>query len=104
MVRGFRGVGVRVTFLFTDVEGHTRLWDRYPEATAAALARHDDIVRSVIEAHGGYVFITAGDSFSAAFGAAGDAVAAAVSAQRALDALAWPDGISAQAERCSVSI
>ena len=82
-----------VTFLFTDVEGHTRLWDRYPEATTAALARHDNIVRSAIEVCGGYVFTTAGDSFSAAFQSTGDAVAAAVSAQRELVAFEWPDGV-----------
>jgi predicted ATPase/class 3 adenylate cyclase len=82
-----------VTFLFTDIEGHTRLWDHYPEATTAALAKHDHVVRSAIEAHGGYVFTTAGDSFSAAFASTADAVAAAVAAQRALGAVDWPDGV-----------
>lgn len=56
-----------VTFLFTDVEGSTRLWDTDPDAMREALARHDEILRSAIEERGGYVFTTAGDSFSAAF-------------------------------------
>ena len=56
-----------VTFLFTDVEGSTRLWEEDGEAMRLALAAHDRILRSVIEAHDGYVFSTAGDAFSAAF-------------------------------------
>ena len=71
-----------VTFLFTDVEGSTRLWEEFPDAMQAALASHDATVRSVIEEHGGYVFSTAGDAFSAAFWTPGDALAAAVEAQR----------------------
>ena len=50
----------------------------------AALERHDAIVRAAIEGHGGYVFSTGGDGFGVAFGRAGDAVAAAVEAQRGL--------------------
>ena len=73
-----------VTFLFTDIEGSTRLWEEHPGAMQGAVARHDEIVRSVIEGRGGYVFTTAGDSFAAAFGRAADAVAAAVEVQRAL--------------------
>ncbi len=42
-----------VTFLFTDVEGSTRLWEEHPEAMRPALARHDEIVRDAIEAHDG---------------------------------------------------
>ena len=42
-----------VTFLFTDIEGSTRLWERAPDAMRAALGRHDSILRSTIEAHGG---------------------------------------------------
>ena len=58
---------------------------------ARALAAHDRILRSVVEAHGGYVFSTAGDAFSAAFWTPGDAVAAAVEAQRRLGAEQWPE-------------
>ena len=58
--RADRPVGT-VTFLFTDVEGSTRLWEESPEAMRLALAAHDGILRTVIEEHGGYVFSTAGD-------------------------------------------
>lgn len=70
-----------VTFLFTDIEGSTRLWEEYGEGMQRALSRHDEILRSVIEQHGGYVFSTAGDSFAAAFQAASNGVAAAFLAQ-----------------------
>lgn len=80
-----------VTFLFTDVEGSTRLWEEASEQMARALEKHDSILRSTIEGHGGYVFSTAGDAFSAAFTRAGDALAAAVDAQRLLETEAWPE-------------
>ena len=80
-----------VSFLFTDIEGSTPLWERHPEAMRAALERHDAILRAAIEAHGGFVFSTAGDAFSAAFQTPGDAVGAALDAQRALQAEPWPD-------------
>jgi class 3 adenylate cyclase len=44
-----------VTFLFTDIEGSTRLWEGQPGAMQAALARHDDILRNIIEAQGGHI-------------------------------------------------
>ena len=56
-----------VTFLFTDIEGSTKLWERHPEAMQAALARHDEILRGAIEQRGGYVFKTVGDAFCCAF-------------------------------------
>jgi predicted ATPase/class 3 adenylate cyclase len=70
-----------VTFLFTDIEGSTRLWEERPEEMRAALAEHDGIVRGAIETHGGYVFSTGGDGFAAAFARASDAVNAAAEAQ-----------------------
>ena len=73
-----------VTFLFTDVEGSTALWDRHPAAMKDLLAEHDRIVRSVVEAHGGYVFTTAGDSFSVAFAQVRDALDAALEVQLSL--------------------
>jgi predicted ATPase/class 3 adenylate cyclase len=79
-----------VTFLFTDIEGSTGLWESAPEAMRSALARHDAILRSTIERHGGYVFATGGDGFAAAFARAGDALRAALDAQLALTAEAWP--------------
>src|SRR5262245_6112963 len=59
-----------VTFLFTDIEGSTRLWETDPEAMRAALVLHDDVLRSVIEARGGWLFKHTGDGVCAAFGSA----------------------------------
>ena len=75
-----------ITFLFTDIEGSTRLWEKHPEAMQVALARHDAILRQTIESHGGHVFKTVGDAFYAAFTSAPQAVVAALEAQRALHA------------------
>lgn len=77
-----------VTFLFTDVERSTVLWETDP-GMHMALARHDEILRSSIEDGGGYVFTTAGDSFAAAFASAPDAARAATAAQEALTAEPW---------------
>ncbi len=79
-----------VAFLFTDVEGSTGLWASDADAMSSSLRVHDDVVRSGIERRGGYVFSTAGDSFSAAFQRASDAVAAAEEIQETLDAMVWP--------------
>jgi predicted ATPase/Tfp pilus assembly protein PilF len=81
-----------VTFLFTDIESSTRLWEQHPELMAVALVRHEGLLRSAIEASGGCVFKTGGDSFCAAFTSAGHAVTAAAAAQRSLHAEVWPDG------------
>ena len=56
-----------VTFLFTDIEGSTRLWDSRPEMMAVALERHDSIVRDVCVERGGFVFSTGGDGFAVVF-------------------------------------
>ncbi len=79
-----------VTFLFTDIQGSTRLWEQYPDAMRAALARHDALLRGSIEANDGRVFKTFGDAFHAAFASAEAALAAALAAQTALHAEAWP--------------
>jgi class 3 adenylate cyclase len=79
-----------VTLLFTDVEGSTRLWEAERDAMAAALRRHDEILRDAIEQAGGYVFKTVGDSFCAAFSAARAGLDAALAAQRNLAAQSWP--------------
>jgi predicted ATPase/class 3 adenylate cyclase len=81
-----------VTFLFTDIEGSTRLWDRAATAMRTALARHDAIVRGAIESHGGHVFASGGDGFAAAFERAGAGLGAALAAQSQLGAEVWPDG------------
>jgi predicted ATPase/class 3 adenylate cyclase len=77
------------TFLFTDIEGSTTLWEQFPELMRGALARHDSIMRTVIEAHNGTVFKTVGDSFCAVFPTASEAVRAAAAAQHAFAAEAW---------------
>src|SRR5689334_16084633 len=78
-----------VTFLFTDLEGSTRLWEEHPDAMRDALARHDEILRAAIDSHGGYVVKTTGDGFHAAFATADSAVGAAVAAQTVLEREAW---------------
>ena len=59
-----------VTFLFTDLEGSTRLWEEHPEAMESALARHDSILQESVEAHSGVVFSRMGDGLAAAFASA----------------------------------
>ena len=78
-----------VTFLFTDIEGSTTRWEHHPEAMHTALARHDTLLRSLITAHGGYVFKMVGDAVYAAFAFPTDAVSAALDAQRAVSAEEW---------------
>jgi predicted ATPase/class 3 adenylate cyclase len=78
-----------VTFLFTDIEGSTKLAQQHPEAMPALLARHHEILHQSLQAHNGYVFQIVGDSFAAAFHFAKDALNAAVDAQRKLHNEAW---------------
>ncbi len=79
-----------VTFLFTDIERSTRLWEDHPDEMRGALERHDELVLSAIAGRGGYVFSSGGDGFCAAFGRAEDAVGAAIEAQVSLGAEVWP--------------
>jgi predicted ATPase/class 3 adenylate cyclase len=81
------------TFLFTDIENSTALWDRHPGEMRQAVERHDRILHDTMEAHGGFVFSHGGDGVAVAFQRAGDAVAAAVAAQRALLEEPWPAGV-----------
>ena len=78
-----------VTFLFTDIQGSTRLWEQHPDAMRPALARHDHLLHQAIADNNGYVFKTVGDAFCAAFATAPDAVQAALSAQQAMEAQSW---------------
>src|SRR5450755_4866382 len=78
-----------VTFLFTDIEGSTRLWETQHAAMQQALAHHDAIMRDAIAANDGYLVKTTGDGAHAAFAIAADAIAASLAAQRALQAHAW---------------
>jgi len=73
-----------VTFLFTDIEGSTRLWEEHPDVMRLVLARHDAQLRAAIETNGGVVFKTVGDAFCAAFHTPREAVEAALAAQRNL--------------------
>jgi class 3 adenylate cyclase len=79
-----------VTFVFTDIEGSTRLWEEHPDAMRGALARHDEILRRAVEYHGGVIVKTTGDGAHAAFAVSAPAVLAAVDAQRDLGAETWP--------------
>jgi predicted ATPase/class 3 adenylate cyclase len=80
-----------VTFLFTDIEGSSRLWENHGDAMAVALARHDAILRESLEARGGNIFKTIGDAFCAAFPVALGALEAAVAAQRLLRDEPWQE-------------
>lgn len=74
-----------VTFLFTDVEGSTRRWETDADGMRKALAAHDEVLRSAIEAHGGILFKHTGDGVCAAFSSPKSAVDAAVAAQHKLE-------------------
>ena len=74
-----------VTFLFTDVEGSTRRWEADADAMRASLAAHDEVLRSAVEAHGGWLFKHTGDGVCAAFASPRSAIDAAVAAQRGLE-------------------
>lgn len=78
-----------VTLLFTDIEGSTKRWERHPAAMAAAVARHDALLRTCVAAHQGHVFKTVGDAVCAVFADPTQALAAALASQRALAAESW---------------
>ncbi len=82
-----------VTFLFTDIEGSTRLLKQLRDGYGELLADHQQILRDCFEAHGGREIDTQGDSFFVAFARAGDAVASAIEAQRMFATHTWPDGV-----------
>ena len=80
-----------LTFLFTDIEGSTKMWERSPQAMQAALARHDEIIRRAKEERGGYVFKTVGDAFCCAFWTATEALDTALEVQRTLFEEEWQE-------------
>src|SRR5215204_4721864 len=80
-----------VTFLFTDVENSSSLWERDGTAMMSALARHVSLLREAVDAHGGVLFKTVGDGTQSAFPTAPAAISAALTAQSALLAEPWPD-------------
>jgi class 3 adenylate cyclase len=78
-----------VTFLFSDIEGSTKLWEKSLKGMQFALTRHDAILWEAIEEHGGSVFKTVGDAFCAVFPTALSALESALAAQRSLFSEAW---------------
>jgi class 3 adenylate cyclase len=78
MLHGMAGPSGTVTFLFTDIEGSTRLWQHDEAAMRSALSRHDELLRQAIAEHDGTVFSSMGDGMAAAFASASSAVAAAL--------------------------
>ncbi|HNK62692.1 MAG TPA: adenylate/guanylate cyclase domain-containing protein, partial [Anaerolineales bacterium] len=70
-----------VTFLFTDIEGSTRLWEEHPEAMKTALAKHDSVLRESIESSHGQIIKTTGDGVHAVFETAIDSIRASIAAQ-----------------------
>jgi predicted ATPase/class 3 adenylate cyclase/DNA-binding NarL/FixJ family response regulator len=82
-----------LTFLFTDIEGSTQLWEQQADAMRAALARHDSLLRSAVEDHGGILVKTTGDGLLAVFHTGVDAVVAALAIQHAIGAESWDQAI-----------
>ncbi|MEN8040959.1 MAG: adenylate/guanylate cyclase domain-containing protein [Actinomycetota bacterium] len=78
-----------VTFLFTDIEGSTRLWDQHPDAMAHALEAHDALLTEVVRAHSGYVFSQAGDGWGISFSSPTHAIGAALEIQDRLSTAQW---------------
>ncbi len=78
-----------VTFLLTDLEGSTRLWEDDPGAMKAAMVRHDELLEKAVAENNGFVFSRMGDGMAAAFATARDAACAAVEFQQALSAEGW---------------
>ncbi len=78
-----------LAFLFTDIEGSTHRWEHHQQSMGATIARHDAMLRHEIEVRDGYVFKTVGDAFCAAFHTVPLAVAAAIAAQRCIEAEDW---------------
>ena len=78
-----------VTFLFTDIEGSTKLAQQYPDEMPTLIARHHAILNQSIQAHEGYVFQVIGDAYCVAFHTAKDGLAAAVLAQQKLQTENW---------------
>ena len=84
-----------VTFLLTDVAGSTQLWETAPEVMTDVIARHYELLHDAVRAHRGALPVEQGegDSVVAVFRSGPDAVAAALDAQRAFEAEAWPGGV-----------
>ncbi|MEJ2759023.1 MAG: adenylate/guanylate cyclase domain-containing protein [Anaerolineales bacterium] len=79
-------------FLFTDIEGSTRLWEEHAQVMSAALERHNDILRAVVEKHGGEVVKSTGDGILALFDT-GNPLECAIELQISLHQESWPEEI-----------
>ena len=73
-----------VTFLFTDIEGSTKLWEKYPEKMKSALAKHDSILKDAVESNKGHIIKTTGDGIHAVFSTVIDAIKASIESQHNL--------------------
>jgi len=82
-----------VTFLFTDIEGSTKLAQQYRDRWESLRSRHHSILKSAIESQDGYVFQIIGDAFCAAFHTAGDALQASITSQTQLQAEDWGEAL-----------
>ena len=83
-----------MTFLFTDIEGSTRLLDRLGDEYGRVLAEHQRLLRAAFAAHGGKEIDTQGDAFFVTFPSPGAAIGAAIDTQRALAHHEWPQGVN----------
>ncbi|HEY1680994.1 MAG TPA: adenylate/guanylate cyclase domain-containing protein [Candidatus Tumulicola sp.] len=84
---------VTVTFLFSDIEGSSRMWELDLAGMDASLELHDRVLKAAVEKWHGRTFKTMGDAFCCAFEDAADAVHAAVEAQLELARQSWPESI-----------
>ncbi len=82
-----------LTFLFTDLEGSTPLWERHPDLMQAVSARHDALLRAAFAAHGGQIVKTTGDGFHVVFESPANGIASALAGQQAIAAETWPQAI-----------
>src|SRR3954462_7780998 len=83
-----------VTFLFTDIEGSTKLLNRFGDRYHDILGQHNSVLRAIFDQHGGREMTTEGDAFFIAFPRAADGIGAAVAGQKALSDHEWPENIS----------
>ncbi len=94
---------VLVTFLFTDIEGSTQLWERYPDGMKSALTRHDALLQQSVAAWQGMIVKSTGDGCYAVFASPADALAAALAIQQAMQGEAW-QGVQPQSLRVRIGI
>lgn len=91
-----------VTFLFTDIEGSTQLWDAFPDDMRFALGMHDAIVSNAVGGHGGHVVKQTGDGVFAAFASAIDAGRAAIAVRQGLSTADWPSAVQSLSIRMAL--